>query len=103
MVRRDAVDLGLWPVSPRLLVVPMDTHMHRMSLALGFTQRRTADLKAALETTARLREFSPEDPVRFDFALTRLGIRAELTPETFLEAVRRPPADLPLRASAPNA
>lgn len=89
MVRSDDVDLGLWPVSPRLLVVPMDTHMHRMALALGLTRRKQADLKAALEVTAAFRKIAPHDPVRYDFALTRLGIRKELTPQTFLDACRR--------------
>jgi hypothetical protein len=30
-------------------------------------------MRAALELTARLREFDPKDPVKYDFALYRLG------------------------------
>ncbi len=75
MVRRDEVDPGGWDgVSPAKLVVPLDTHMHRISLALGLTRRKSADLATALEVTRAFRKFSPEDPVKYDFALTRLGI-----------------------------
>jgi uncharacterized protein (TIGR02757 family) len=86
MVRNDAVDLGVWPgVDPALLVVPMDTHMHRVSKRLGLTRRKTADLRAALEVTAAFRTVAPNDPVRYDFCLTRLGIRTDTDMEAFLE------------------
>jgi uncharacterized protein (TIGR02757 family) len=82
MVRRgDGVDLGLWTVvSPADLIVPLDTHMSRMGKALGLTARRAADWKAAEEVTAAFRAVCPEDPVKFDFALTRLGILRECMP-----------------------
>ncbi len=87
MARRDAVDPGPWRgIAPRLLIVPMDTHMHRMALRLGLTRRRSADLRAALEVTAAFRTIAPDDPVRYDFALTRLGIRNDLDPESFFHA-----------------
>jgi uncharacterized protein (TIGR02757 family) len=79
LVRRDDVDPGGWEgISPRLLVVPLDTHMDAIGRALGFTCRRQPDLKTALEITGGFREIRPDDPVRYDFALTRFGIRAEL-------------------------
>jgi len=78
MVRKDSIDSGLWTrVSSRELVVPLDTHMHRTARTLGLTSRTTADLRSALETTDSLREFDPEDPVRYDFSLVRLGIRSD--------------------------
>lgn len=78
MVRRDDVDPGVWDgVSPALLVVPMDVHMHRIALSFGATARRQADLKAALETTEWFSRVSPDDPVKYDFALTRLGMRGQ--------------------------
>jgi uncharacterized protein (TIGR02757 family) len=82
MVRRgDGVDLGLWTVvSPADLIVPLDTHMARMGKALGLTARRAADWTAAEEVTAAFRAVCPEDPVKFDFALTRLGILRECVP-----------------------
>jgi len=78
MVRKDRIDPGGWTgVSPRELIVPLDTHMHRTAQTLGLTGRSAPDLRAALETTDSLREFDPEDPVRFDFSLVRLGIRSD--------------------------
>jgi uncharacterized protein (TIGR02757 family) len=76
MVRPDdGVDLGLLdPVRPDQLVIPLDTHVARISRYLGLTRRRTADWKMAAEITARLRELDPADPVRYDFAISRLGI-----------------------------
>jgi len=75
MVRRDGVDLGHWThLSPADLVIPVDTHVHRVARFLGFTRRRTADWRAAEEITAALRRFDPGDPVRYDFALAHLGI-----------------------------
>ena len=83
MVRRDEVDPGGWTrVSPRQLIVPLDTHMQRIATELGFTRRRTPDMAMALEITAAFRFFAPDDPVRYDFALTRFGIRSELRPES---------------------
>ncbi|MFH0953330.1 MAG: TIGR02757 family protein [Verrucomicrobiota bacterium] len=79
MVRQDDVDPGLWPGIPASrLVVPLDLHMHRIALAWGLTRRRSADLKAALEVTAAVRAVSPEDPVRYDFALTRASMAGAL-------------------------
>jgi len=67
------------------LIIPLDTHMHNISLRLGLTQRRQADLKAALEITYAFRRVAPEDPVRYDFVLTRWGIREELSVAGLLE------------------
>jgi len=85
MVRADAVDPGGWNlVSPRLLLMPVDTHIHRIATQLGITERRAADIRTAREITAAFRLIAPHDPVRYDFALTRLGIRADTLDETFL-------------------
>ncbi len=85
LVRRDDVDPGGWTcVGPEKLIVPLDTHMHKISLALGMTGRRSADMRTALEVTAAFREISPGDPVRYDFALTRLGIRDDRDLPAFL-------------------
>jgi uncharacterized protein (TIGR02757 family) len=91
MVRRDAVDPGGWDgVPPGALLVPVDTHMHRIATALGLTRRHQADLRAAREITVAFRRFAPEDPVRYDFALTRLGIRRERTLDDFVAGCRGP-------------
>jgi len=75
MVRRTSPDLGLWTfVDPAKLVVPLDTHVHRIATFLGLNRRKTADWKAARALTDRLARFDRADPVRYDFALCRLGI-----------------------------
>jgi uncharacterized protein (TIGR02757 family) len=82
MVRRDAVDPGGWDRVPASkLIVPVDVHMHRISLRLGLTMRKQANLRTACEITDAFRAIVPDDPVRYDFALTRLGIRKDLTIE----------------------
>jgi len=79
MVRRDDVDPGGWSlVSPSRLIVPLDTHMHRIGKMMGLTSRKQADLRAAIEITEAFRSIAPGDPVRYDFALTRLGIRDDI-------------------------
>lgn len=86
MVRQDDVDPGGWTTVPAAkLVVPLDTHMHRVGLGLGLTERKRADLRAAVEITAAFRTIAPDDPVRYDFALTRLGIRSDEDLGVFLE------------------
>ena len=75
MVRRTSPDLGIWDfVAPSQLVMPLDTHVHRIATFLGLSERRSADWKAARAVTDRLARFDPSDPVRYDFALCRLGI-----------------------------
>lgn len=76
MVRRgDGLDFGLWKdVDPSKLVIPLDTHIARISRNIGLTARATPDWKMAEEITDTLREFDPRDPVKYDFALCRLGI-----------------------------
>ncbi len=71
----DGTDLGLWPkLGAQRLVVPLDTHVHRIGRHLGFTARRQADWKTAAEVTAALRALDPADPLRYDFALAHMGI-----------------------------
>jgi uncharacterized protein (TIGR02757 family) len=71
----DGVDLGLWDFVPtRDLVVPLDTHIFRIGRHLDFTSRKTPSFRAALDITHSLARFDPEDPVKYDFALSRIGI-----------------------------
>jgi uncharacterized protein (TIGR02757 family) len=75
MVRRTSPDLGLWTfVDPAKLVMPVDTHIHRIATFLGLNNRKSADWKAARALTDQLAKFDQSDPVRYDFALCRLGI-----------------------------
>lgn len=75
VVRRDAVDLGLWSaVTPAQLVVPLDTHIIRVGRCLGLTRRVSPGWKMAMDITATLRTLSPGDPVRYDFSMCHLGM-----------------------------
>ncbi|WP_456479747.1 TIGR02757 family protein [Nautilia sp.] len=74
MVRDEFPDLGMWKgVNKKDLIIPLDTHTHKVSLKLGLLKRKTYDLQAALELSAKLKEFDPEDPLKYDFALYRIG------------------------------
>lgn len=78
MVRRDAIDPGGWTgVCPSQLIAPVDVHLHRVALRLGWTTRKQLTLNTALDVTAALRKLRPDDPLRYDFALTRPGILKE--------------------------
>jgi uncharacterized protein (TIGR02757 family) len=75
MVRRDNVDPGGWNGIPKsILIIPLDTHIYRISVKLGFTERKQANIKTAVEITGALKKFDRNDPVKYDFALTRLGM-----------------------------
>lgn len=79
MVRCDEVDPGGWnEVSPAKLIVPLDVHMHRIAKMLKLTARNAADMKTAVEISRSLARFCPQDPVRYDFCLTRFGIRDDM-------------------------
>ena len=71
----DAIDFGDWrDLDPARLLMPVDTHVHRIGAFVGLTDRKTADLRCAEQITAALRRLCPEDPLRYDFALAHLGI-----------------------------
>jgi len=75
MVRRDAIDLGLWrEIPPSKLIMPVDAHIWKISRRLGLTTRKTVNWRMALEITEHLKRFDPDDPVRYDFALHRVGL-----------------------------
>jgi len=71
MVRNDGiVDLGIWKaISPADLIIPLDVHVHQTALALGITERKSTDIRTAMEITDFLKECFPEDPCLGDFAL----------------------------------
>ena len=74
MVRDDNIDLGLWSqVNKADLIIPLDTHTFNIGKKLGLLKRKTYDLEAAIELTNRLKEFDKDDPLKYDFALYRIG------------------------------
>jgi uncharacterized protein (TIGR02757 family) len=98
MIRAETPDLGLWTSArPQQLLMPLDTHTARISRYLGLTERRGNGRATVLEITEALRRVAPSDPVRFDFALSRIGILGhcrkrrdpEVCPECPLDGVCR--------------
>ena len=81
MVRRgDKLDFGLWrSIDPAKLIIPLDTHIARISSNIGLTTRKSADWQMAEEITAALRALDKEDPTKYDFSLARLGILEKCT------------------------
>jgi uncharacterized protein (TIGR02757 family) len=74
MVRQDNIDLGLWQkVDKADLLIPLDTHTFKVSQRLGLLDRKTYDLKAVIELTKKLKTFDEKDPIKYDFAIYRLG------------------------------
>ena len=75
MVRDDQVDAGLWKsVDKAKLIAPVDVHMGRLCRILGFYESKSLSMKNALKITERFAQIEPTDPVKYDFALSRIGI-----------------------------
>ena len=81
MVRKDAVDIGIWGfIDKRDLIVPLDTHIFKIGRCAGWTQQKTQSYKAACEITEALKALSPDDPLKFDLFLCHtIGIGAGCT------------------------
>jgi uncharacterized protein (TIGR02757 family) len=110
MVRKDAIDLGVWTrVSPARLIVPLDTHVLRLGQCLRLTHYTSPGWKMAAEITASLRAINPEDPVRFDFSLCHVGMmnacgfnRAQRDSQCPLRGACRPVARRVRRSRRPS-
>jgi uncharacterized protein (TIGR02757 family) len=75
MVRDDEVDTGLWKrIDKAKLIVPIDVHMGRLCRILGFHDRKVISLSTAVKITDCFAQIVPADPVKYDFALSRIGI-----------------------------
>ena len=82
MVRDDEVDGGLWKkIDKRKLIAPVDVHIGRLSKLIGLHNRKTTNLKTAIEITEGFAQICPQDPVKYDFALCRIGILENCTGE----------------------
>jgi uncharacterized protein (TIGR02757 family) len=74
MVRKDELDMGLWKkVDKAHLILPLDTHTFNVSKRVGLLESGSYNLRSAIKITEKLREFDKEDPIKYDFALYRLG------------------------------
>lgn len=93
MVRPDdGIDCGVWSrVAPRQLVIPLDTHIARISTYIGLTAMRNPGWRMALDITNSLRRLHSADPLRYDFALCHLGIAGDCPRKRNLEKCSRCP------------
>ncbi|MBT0885658.1 DUF2400 family protein, partial [Campylobacter sp. 2018MI10] len=53
-------------------------HAHKISLTLGLLKRKIYDYKSDLELTQNLKKLDANDPIKYDFALYRLGQSKEI-------------------------
>ncbi len=75
IVRKKDIDLGIWElIPPSKLIIPLDTHIARISRCLGLTDRKSPDWKMAADITESLKKLDPGDPLKYDFALCHQGI-----------------------------
>lgn len=75
MVRGGPVDLGAWQGVPASkLVIPLDTHVARVSRTWGLTERKSDDWRTAEDITENLKLFDPDDPVKYDYAIFGSGV-----------------------------
>ena len=111
MVRRDALDLGVWTrVSPAKLIVPLDTHVIRVGRCLRLTTYTSPGWRMARDITASLRAIDPIDPVKYDFSVCHLGMmnacgfsRPQADSQCPLRGVCRPRARTRRRSRTPSA
>ena len=75
MVRKSAVDAGIWNFMPASeLIIPLDTHVARISVEMGLIDKANGDFRTAQAITDKLKEFDATDPTKYDFALFGYGI-----------------------------
>jgi uncharacterized protein (TIGR02757 family) len=75
LVRDKDIDFGIWDrIPPSKLIIPLDTHIARISRCLGLTDRKSPDWKMAKEISESLKKLDPDDPLKYDFALCHQGI-----------------------------
>ena len=111
MVRRDALDLGVWSrVAPSQLIVPLDTHVIRVGRCLRLTRYTSPGWRMAVDITASLRRIDPDDPVKYDFALCHIGMmnacgfnRAQADSQCPLRGACRPRVRTPRPSRRPSA
>jgi uncharacterized protein (TIGR02757 family) len=76
MVREDELDFGIWKaIRKDELIIPVDTHVAKISRELGLTKRKNVSWKMAEEITENLKRFDKNDPIKYDFAICHIGMR----------------------------
>ena len=76
MIRKKSpVDVGIWDfMRPSDLYIPLDVHVGKQSRNMGLLKRKSNDYQAVKELTNKLIEFSPSDPIKYDFAMFAFGV-----------------------------
>lgn len=75
LIRDGEVDLGIWKfIDKSELLIPLDTHVARISREMNLLKRNSNDFKAVNELTNELKTFDKNDPVKYDFAMFGYGI-----------------------------
>lgn len=75
MVRDGCIDAGIWNFMPKSeLIIPLDTHVARISVKTGLIDKANGDFKTAEAITKVLRTFDANDPIKYDFALFGYGV-----------------------------
>ena len=111
MVRRDALDLGVWSrVAPAKLIVPLDTHVIRVGRCLRLTRYTSPGWRDGARHHRVAAPLDPDDPVKYDFALCHLGMmnacgfnRAQADAQCPLRGACRPRVRRRRRSPRPSA
>ncbi len=77
MVRKDqaGVDFGMWErIKMKDLKIPLDIHVFRVATELNLLNSKKSDWNSVVQLTEQLKEFNPEDPVIYDYALFSIGV-----------------------------
>ncbi|MBP9885000.1 MAG: TIGR02757 family protein [Leptospiraceae bacterium] len=75
MVRDSFPDFGIYKsISKKDLLYPTDIHIVRLSRILGVSTRKSIDFQLAKNISNYFQKLNPNDPLAYDFSLSRLGI-----------------------------
>ena len=78
-VRKSSVDIGIWNFVPTSeLLIPLDTHVAKISRKLGLLKRNDNGYESVIELTNNLKKFDPIDPIKYDFALFGYGVNNKI-------------------------
>ena len=74
-VRKSSVDIGIWEFIPTSeLLIPLDTHVAKISRLLGLLKRKDNGYESVIEITNNLKQMDFKDPIKYDFALFGYGV-----------------------------
>ncbi|GIX41621.1 MAG: TIGR02757 family protein [Leptospiraceae bacterium] len=72
MVRKDFPDFALYDfIDPAKLIYPVDIHILNFSYQKNIISSKNITRKNAIKITNYFKQFSPEDPLKYDFYITR--------------------------------